>query len=62
MNALARNLGSAIGSAVFGMFVATAAPTPATFTTLHILGDGTAILAAVAVSAIGRPYTHPSPQ
>jgi predicted MFS family arabinose efflux permease len=62
VNALARNLGSGIGSAVFGMLAAKAAPTPAAFAAVYILGAGTAVLAAVAAVAIGRARAHPSAQ
>jgi predicted MFS family arabinose efflux permease len=54
VNALARNLGSAIGSAVFGMLSASATPTPAAFTTLYALGATTALLAVVIATAIRR--------
>jgi predicted MFS family arabinose efflux permease len=54
VNALARNLGSAFGSAVFGLVAGATAPTGDGFTVLYLIGAATAVAAFIAASALPR--------
>ena len=57
VNALARSLGAAVGSAFFGMYAGGALAAPAGLMTLTLIGAGTAGVACLAATAIPRS-TH----
>ena len=54
VNALARNLGSALGGALFGLFAGATGPAVAGFTALYLIGVATAVAAFLAASGLSR--------
>jgi predicted MFS family arabinose efflux permease len=58
VNALARNLGSALGTALFGLAAGVSHPSAAGYTTLYLAGAAMAVIALTAALAIRHPAQH----